>query len=249
MPTCRRSQSSGTISTLKCSRRDGELARLDAEDRVLALVPDDLAGRQVPVPRAHAAGREREAAPLLAFAAGAVVEASSSAVRSTTRCFELGIEPLELPGLAIELGEDADLGAQHLRHDRHRHIVDRAHLVAAQLIDVGQMDRRDEDHRDLLEARMLADHRGELEAVELRHADVHQDDRDLVLEQMLQRLLAGRGLDQVLAQLAQDHLIGQQLRGLVVDQQDVDLVVLAIMRRFASSGAATCAAPTAAARC
>ena len=39
---------------------------------------------------------------------------------------------------------------------------------------------------------MLADHRGELEAVELRHADVDQDDRDLVLEQMLQRLLAGR---------------------------------------------------------
>ena len=35
---------------------------------------------------------------------------------------------------------------------------------------------------------MLADHRGELEAVELRHADVDQDDGDLVLEQVLQRL-------------------------------------------------------------
>ena len=54
-----------------------------------------------------------------------------------------------------------------------------------------EMDRRDEDDRGLLEARMLADHRGELEAVELRHADVDQDDGDVVLEQMLQRL-AGR---------------------------------------------------------
>ena len=38
---------------------------------------------------------------------------------------------------------------------------------------------------------MLADHRRELEAVELRHADVDQDDGDLVLQQMLERL-AGR---------------------------------------------------------
>ena len=37
----------------------------------------------------------------------------------------------------------------------------------------------------LLEARMLADHRRELEAVELRHADVDQHDRDVVLEQKL----------------------------------------------------------------
>ena len=37
-----------------------------------------------------------------------------------------------------------------------------------------------------LEARMLADHGGELEAVELRHADVDENDRDVVLEQELQ---------------------------------------------------------------
>ena len=34
----------------------------------------------------------------------------------------------------------------------------------------------------LLESRVLADHRGELEAVELRHADVDQDNRDVVLQ-------------------------------------------------------------------
>jgi hypothetical protein len=77
------------------------------------------------------------------------------------------------------------------------------------MIDLGEMNRRNEDHRDLLEARMLADHRGKLEAVELRHADVHQHDGDLVLEQVLERFLAGRRLDQVLVELTQDYLIGE----------------------------------------
>ena len=47
------------------------------------------------------------------------------------------------------------------------------------------MDRRDENDRSLLEARVLANHRGELEAVELGHADVDQHDRHFRLEQML----------------------------------------------------------------
>ena len=188
--------------------RDDEFAGHHAVDLVLAFVPDDLSVGQVPVPRSHVAGREREAAPLLAFQqpqgrgfqlGGALRDAP----------LQLRVEQLELPVLAVELGEDADLGAQHLRHHRHRHVVDRAHLVAAQMIDLGEMNRRDEDHRDLLEARMLADHRRKLEAVQLRHADVHQDDRDLVLEQVLQRFLAGRRLDEVLAELAKDHLIGR----------------------------------------
>ena len=104
--------------------------------------------------------------------------------------FELGVEPLELPGLAIQFGEHLDLGAQHLRHDRHRNVVDGAHLVAAQPVEIADLYRRDEDHCCFLEARVLADHGGEFEAVELRHADVDQDDRDLVLEQIFQRLAA-----------------------------------------------------------
>ena len=40
-----------------------------------------------------------------------------------------------------------------------------------------------------LEARMLADHRRQLEAVEVRHDDVDQHDGDVVLQQMLQRLV------------------------------------------------------------
>ena len=42
--------------------------------------------------------------------------------------FEFGVQRLELPRLAVQLGEDPHLGAQHLRHDRHRHVIDRARL-------------------------------------------------------------------------------------------------------------------------
>jgi hypothetical protein len=42
------------------------------------------------------------------------------------------------------------------------------------MIGVGDLYARDEDDGELLEARMLADHRGELEAVDLRHHHVDQ---------------------------------------------------------------------------
>ena len=46
---------------------DFELARLDAKDAVLPLVPAPFAGADVPVPRAHLTGGERQAAALLAL--------------------------------------------------------------------------------------------------------------------------------------------------------------------------------------
>ena len=63
-------------------------------------------------------------------------------MRSRDAPFQLGIEPLQLPGLAVQLGKYPDFGAQHFRNDRHRHVVDRAHLIAAQPVQIGHLDRR-----------------------------------------------------------------------------------------------------------
>ncbi len=91
------------------------------------------------------------------------------------------VEKMELAGLAVQLGEDADLGAQQFRHHRHGQIIHRAGLIAAQIIVLRHMDGRDEDDRRLLEARMLADHLGQLEAVQFGHADIDQDHRHVCL--------------------------------------------------------------------
>ena len=53
---------------------------------------------------------------------------------------ELAVQGFELTGLAIEFRKHLDLGAQHLRHDGHRNIVDRTHFVATQPVDVADLD-------------------------------------------------------------------------------------------------------------
>ena len=87
------------------------------------------------------------------------------------------VHVLELPGFAIKLGEDADLGAQQLRNHGNGDVVDGATLVAANAIEIGEMHARDEDDRRALIARMLANQVGEFEAVDIGHADVEEDEQ------------------------------------------------------------------------
>src|SRR5262249_61440279 len=105
------------------------------------------------------------------------------------------------------------------------------------------------DDGGALKARMLADHRRQLKAVELGHADVDQDDRNLVLEQEFERFLGRSGLEQPLAGPGKNRLVAQQLGRLIVDQQDVYFAIRSHRASPWLSDAATCAAPTTAARC
>ena len=162
--------------------------------------------------------------------------------------FKLGVEPLQLPGLAIKLREDPYLGAQHLRYHRHRNIVDRAHFVATKPVNIADLNGRDEDHRRLLEAGMLADHGGEFEAVQFRHAHVDQNDGDFVLEQIFERFAPGRGDDEIFSEFLQNNFIGEQLRRLIVDQKDVYLFD-GPSSQLPISGVATCVWQEAVALC
>ena len=213
-------------------------ARCDAEDAVLTFIEGATAVAAIPVPGPHLAGGERQAAELLGLQQTRVGGFELGGPRRDAP-FQLAVERLELARFPVKFGEHPDLGPEHRRDHRHRHIIDRAHLVAAQRVDLAQMHRRDENDRGFLEARVLAHHLGELEAVELGHADVDEHDGDLSFQEMLQRLAPGGCLDQVLVEIAQDHLVAEEFRRLVVDEEDVDFVVVHLIAPPSSSDAAT----------
>ncbi len=48
---------------------------------------------------------------------------------------------------------------------------------------------------------MIADHGGELEPVQFRHANVEQNDRDFILEQIFKRFAARSGDHEVFSKL------------------------------------------------
>ena len=89
------------------------------------------------------------------------------------------------------------------------------------------MHGRDENNCRLLIARVLADELRQFKTIEFRHADVHQDDGDVGLQQVLQGFPTRTSLDQVLVQFTENHLITEQLGWLIIHHEDVDFLVLA----------------------
>jgi hypothetical protein len=85
-----------------------------------------------------------------------------------------------------------------------------------------------------------ADQRRSLEPVHPRHVDVEQDERELPLEHLAQRFVAGRRRMQVLAQLLEHRAVDEQLVRPVVDDQDAgpighrrDVLIRAVVQRAA----------------
>ena len=72
---------------------------------------------------------------------------------------------------------------------------------------------------------MLADHRGQLEAVEIGHAYIDQNERDLVLQQIFERLARRGGLEQGFPNFGKHNLVAQKLGLLIVDKENIHPVV------------------------
>lgn len=135
----------------------------------------------------------------------------------------MGRLPLDLLVLQEQLDEDRDLGPEHRRDDRLGQEIDGAQRVAAVDLRLGALERRQEEDRRVLRAVALADQLGRLEAVHARHMDVHQDGGIVLIQDSHQGLLPGGGPNQVQSLGGEEGLQGEQVAGLVVHQQDVDL--------------------------
>src|SRR6202034_373378 len=136
---------------------------------------------------------------------------------------QLHVEDFELASLAVEFRENTYLRAQQFGNDGDRNVVDTAALVPLHAVHVRQVDGRNENDSGLLKTGMLANHVRELEAVDIGHAHIHQHDSDVVLQQALERFGGSAGFDEILAEFAENGFKAQQLGGLVVHHQDVDL--------------------------
>src|SRR3981081_739809 len=73
---------------------------------------------------------------------------------------------------------------------------------------------------------MLADHGGELESVQPGHANVDQNNRNFVLEQVFERFPSRCGGGEVFAKLLKNDLIGKQLGRLIIDEKNVYLFMV-----------------------
>src|SRR5258708_6266289 len=121
----------------------------------------------------------------------------------------------------MQLDEDRDLRAQDLRYDRLDQKIHRAEAVSAKQMGIALVTSQEED-RSALRTLPLADEFGRFKAVHLRHLDVQQNQRKIVLQDVRQSLAAGLGEHQILAQAIQDRLQRHQTRGVIVDQKDFD---------------------------
>ncbi len=138
---------------------------------------------------------------------------------------QIVVEHFQLPGFAVQIDKDADLGAQHLGHNGHGDIVDRAAAVTLDLVGIGEVNSGNENDGCLLKPRVLTDDVGQFKTVQLGHAHIHQHHGNIGFQKDTERLGGSRRLDEILAQLCQNYFVTQQLGWLVIDHQDIDFFI------------------------
>lgn len=82
--------------------------------------------------------------------------------------------------------------------------------------------RRNENNGDVLGSGPFFDQGGGLVAVQAGHARVHDDDREILVQNLAQRVLAGIDADKRVPQRRKKGLIGKDVFLNVVHDQDID---------------------------
>src|SRR5262249_36593710 len=135
---------------------------------------------------------------------------------------QVRVDDLQFTGLTMQFGEHTHFRAKQVRNNWNGNVVDGAALISANAVNIRHVNAGNENDRGVLIPRMLANQIGQLKTVDVRHADVQQNDGDVFLQQMIKSLAPGACLDEVFVQAAQNCLVAQELRRLVVDHQNID---------------------------
>ena len=125
---------------------------------------------------------------------------------------------LDLLGLFEQVDEHRDLGAKNDGIDRFEHIIDRTHRISAEEMLGLLVDRRQEDDGNALGLLAAANDLGGFVTVHAWHVDVEQDDRELTLQEVAERLLA-RSRKHDFAEILEHRGDGEQIALVIVDQK------------------------------
>ena len=147
------------------------------------------------------------------------IEHTAQEQRALRQLFGLPPDFLRFPE---QLDEDRDLRPQDLRFEGLEDVIDGAQRVAAGDVGLALDGRGEEDDRRVARLLPVADERGGLEAVHAGHVHVQEDDREVLLEQMHQRLRAGAGVPQRPPFTREHGFQREQVLRFVVDEQDLD---------------------------
>ena len=134
-----------------------------------------------------------------------------------------------LDAKAISLPEEVDeglhAGAEHLDVERLRDVVGAPCRVPVPHVELVPVDGREEDDRQLHPVRRLTEAPGDLEAVHPRHLHVEEDDREVVFPHAANGLLPRLCLDHLHVERFEDRTERDEVRGRVVDDENLRLTV------------------------
>ena len=132
-----------------------------------------------------------------------------------------GAQLRDLEGPLVQRDERLRLRTQHVDIEWLRQEIDGAEVVRALDAVRVVVVRGQEDDRDVLRLAARAHEASGLVAVHVRHPDVHQDEREVFTQKMRERFAAGARVDEIAAQRRQRGLEREEIRVVVVDEQDV----------------------------
>ncbi len=120
----------------------------------------------------------------------------------------------------VKFQEDANFGAQNLRLERLKKVVDGTGRISGEYLRVVATGRRNEDDRHVGESRMRSDHGRELETARAGHLNVKYRNRDVLREKLAQRFLCARGGDDRLAEGLERGFERYEIARTVIDHEN-----------------------------
>src|SRR5690242_2899045 len=97
--------------------------------------------------------------------------------------------PLDFFGLFVQIYKHRDFGEQYLRHDWFHQVIHSPNLVTPENVRIAGVDSSEENDRGILRTRTPTDEFSRLKAINIRHLNIKQDHRKVLMQQTFQRLL------------------------------------------------------------